>query len=117
MAVEFTIKYTDRVRVLPKATLQDGSSVNDYAEAMVVDLYGVSGDYHSTYGSWVAFVPPSQKGPAGYVPWGTLSADPLPAFAKTAAESWSGGVSSQVVAQIEQQFNAPINDSVSGWAG
>ena len=117
MAVDFTIKYTDRVKVLPKAILQDGSSVNDYAEAMVVDLHGISGDYSSTFGEWVGFIPPSQKGPAGYVPWGTLSADALPDFAKAAAASWSGSVSGQVVIQIEQQFNAPINDSVSGWAG
>ena len=42
MAVNFTMRYTDRVRVLPKATLKDGSTVSDYAQAMVVDLHGVS---------------------------------------------------------------------------
>ena len=117
MAVNFTIKYTDRVKVLPKATLKDGSTVSDYAEAMVVDLHGVSGEYSSTWGAWVNFIPPSQEGPDGYVPWGTLSADALPDFAKAAAASWSGGVSSQVVSQIEQQFNAPINADVPDWAG
>ena len=117
MAVNFTIKYTDRVKVLPKATLQDGSVVNDYAEAMVVDLHGVSGDYSSTCGNWVGFISPSDKGPAGYVPWSSLSAGALPDFAKTAAESWSGSVSAQVVTQIEQQFNAPINETVPDWAG
>ena len=117
MAVEFTIKYTDRVRVLPKATLQDGSSVNDYAEAMVVDLHGVSGDYSATWGEWVSFVSPANRDPAGYTPWSSLSADPLPAFAKTAAESWTGSVSANVVSQIEGQFNAPINETVPDWAG
>ena len=117
MAVDFTVNYTDRVRVLPKAILQDGSEVSDYAEAMVVDLVGVSGDYSSTNGDWVSFIPPSQKGPAGYVPWGTLSADALPDFAKAAAASWTGSASGLVVSQIEQQFNAPMNEAVSGWGG
>ena len=117
MAVNFTIKYTDRVKVLPKATLKDGSTVNDYAEAMVVDLHGISGDYNSTWGEWVPFASPSSKEAAGYTPWSSLSADPLPAFAKTAAESWTGSVSAQVVTQIEQQFNAPINETVPDWAG
>jgi hypothetical protein len=117
MAVNFTMSYTDRVKVLPKATLNDGSEVSDYAEAMVVDLHGVSGNYSSVYGSWVSFISPSDKGPAGYVPWSSLSAGALPDFAKTAAQSWSGSVSAQVVAQIEQQFNAPINETVPDWAG
>ena len=117
MAVNFTIRYTDRVKVLPKATLKDGSEVSDYAEAMVVDLHGVSGDYSSTYGSWVGFISPSEKEPAGYTTWSSLSADPLPAFAKTAAESWTGSVSANVVSQIEGQFNAPINETVPDWAG
>ena len=117
MAVNFTIRYTDRVKVLPKATLKDGSEVSDYAEAMVVDLHGVSGNYRSTYGSWVGFISPSEKEPDGYTPWSSLSADPLPAFAKTAAESWTGSVSANVVSQIESQFNAPINETVPDWAG
>ena len=117
MAVNFTIKYTDRVKVLPKATLKDGSTVNDYAEAMVVDLHGISGDYNSTWGEWVPFASPSSKEAAGYTPWSSLSADPLPAFAKTAAESWTGSVSANVIGGIAQQFNAPVNDSVTGWAG
>ena len=117
MAVNFTMRYTDRVRVLPKTTLKDGSTVSDYAEAMVVDLQGVSGDYRSTYGEWVSFVSPSNREPAGYTPWSSLSADPLPDFAKTAAESWTGSVSANVVNQIEQQFNAPINEAVAAWAG
>ena len=117
MAVNFTTRYTNRVKVLPKATLKDGSEVSDYAEAMVVDLHGVSGNYRSTYGSWVGFISPSEKEPAGYTTWSSLSADPLPAFAKTAAESWTGSVSANVINGIEQQFNAPVTDSVTGWAG
>ena len=117
MAVNFTTRYTDRVKVLPKATLKDGSTVSDYAQAMVVDLHGVSGDYSSTWGEWVSFVSPANRDPAGYTPWSSLSADPLPAFAKTAAESWTGSVSENVIGGIEQQFNAPVDDSVPGWAG
>ena len=117
MAVNFTIKYTDRVKVLPKATLKDGSTVSDYAEAMVVDLHGISGEYSSTWGAWVAFVSPSKRDPDDYTPWSSLSADPLPSFAKTAAESWTGSVSANVINGIEQQFNAPVTDSVTGWAG
>ena len=117
MAVNFTTRYTDRVKVLPKATLKDGSTVSDYAQAMVVDLHGVSGDYSSTWGEWVSFVSPANRDPEGYTPWSSLSADPLPAFAKTAAESWTGSVSANVIGGIEQQFNAPVDDSVPGWAG
>jgi len=117
MTVDFTIRYSDRVKILPKATLNDGSEVSDYAEAMVVDLVGVSGSYTTTIGNWVNFISPSDKGPAGYVSWSSLSAGALPDFAKTAGESWSGSVSGQVVTQIESQFNAPINETVPDWAG
>ena len=116
MAVDFSVSYTSRVKVLPRATLMGGTEVNDYAEAMVVDVIGVSGDYSAVRGGWVNFISPSEKSPEGYVAWSSLSASPLPDFAKTAAASWSGSVTSQIVSQIESQFNAPVDDSVPGWS-
>ena len=117
MAVDFTVRYSTRVKVLPRATLVGGTEVNNYAEAMVVDVIGISGDYNHTIGAWVNFVSPSQKDPEGYVGWNSLSAGPLPDFAKTAAASWTGSVTADVVSGIESQFNAPVDDYVPEWAG
>ena len=78
---------------------------------------GISGDYSHTIGMWVNFVSPSQKDPEGYVGWNSLSAGPLPDFAKTAAASWTGSVTADVVSGIESQFNAPVDDYVPEWAG
>jgi len=59
MAVEFELIFTNRVTVTPKATLGDGTEVTDYADSMVMEVRGVSGDYNATRGDYVAFVTPA----------------------------------------------------------
>ena len=116
MALTWELIFTDRVTITPKATLGDGTDVTDYADSMVMEVKGISGDYESTYGEVVAFAPPDQKTASDYVDWATLSAS-QPAFLQPLMDSWSGSVTANVVNQIESQFNAPIGETVPAWAG
>ena len=121
MAVEFELIFTDRVTVTPKATLGDGTDVTDYANSMVMEVRGVSGGlesggYSATRGDYVAFATPAEKTAENFVAWSTLSAS-QPAFLQPLMDSYSGIVSAEVVSKIENQFNAPINESVTAWSG
>ena len=57
MALTWELIFTDRVTITPKATLGDGTDVTDYADSMVMEVNGISGDYESTYGEVVALGP------------------------------------------------------------
>ena len=115
MAVEFELIFTNRVTVTPKATLGDGTEVTDYADSMVMEVKGTSGDYNAVRGDYVSFVAPSEKTAEDFVAWSTLSAS-QPAFLQPLMDSYSASVSAQVVSQIESQFNAPINENVPAWS-
>ena len=116
MALEFNLIFTDRVQVLPKATLGDGTEVTDYATKTVMEVRGVSGDYSATRGDWVALANPADMSSADFVPWPTFEAS-RPAALQPLMDSYFGAVSAEVVSRIESQFNAPVNESVSAWAG
>ena len=116
MAVEFSLIFTNRVQVLPKATLGDGTEVTDYATRTVMEVHGVSGDYSATRGDWVNLADPADMTEADFVPWSTFEAS-RPAALQPLMDSYSGTVSAEVVSRIESQFNAPVNESVSAWAG
>ena len=121
MAIEFELIFTNRVTVTPKVTLGDGTDVTDYADAMVMEVRGTSGDgalprYSAIRGDYVSFATPAEKTAEDFVAWSTLSAS-QPAFLQPLMDSYSGTVSAQVVSQIESQFNAPINENVPAWSG
>ena len=116
MAVVFELIFTNRVTVTPKVTLGDGTDVTDYADAMVMEVRGTSGDYSGIRGNYVSFVAPAEKTAEDFVAWSTLSAS-QPAFLQPLMDSYSATVSAQVVSQIESQFNAPVNENVPAWSG
>ena len=116
MAVEFELIFTNRVIIMPHATLGDGTDVTDYADAMVMEVRGTSGDYSGIRGDYVSFAPPEEKTAEDFVAWSTLSAS-QPAFLQPLMDSYSGTVSAEVVSKIESQFNAPINENVPAWSG
>ena len=115
MAVTWKLIFTSRVSVTPKATLGDGTEVTDYANSMVMEVEGISGEYNSTRGEVVAFAAPDQKTASDYVEWSTLSAS-QPAFVQPLMDSWSGSVTADVVRRIQSQFNSPISETVPSWA-
>ena len=116
MAVEFSLIFTSRVEVLPKATLGDGTEVTDYATKTVMEVRGVSGDYSATRGDWVGLAAPADMTAADFVPWPTFE-DSRPAALQPLMDSYFDSVSATVVGMIESQFNAPVTESVSAWAG
>ena len=116
MTVEFSLIFTDRVEVLPKATLGDGTEVTDYATKTVMEVRGVSGDYSATRGDWVSLADPADMTEADFVPWPTFEAS-RPAALQPLMDSYFDSASAGVVSAIESQFNAPVNESVSAWAG
>ena len=116
MAVEFTLIFTNRVQVLPKATLGDGTVVTDYATRTVMEVQGVSGDYSATRGDWVNLADPADMTAGEFVDWDTFKAT-RPDALQALMDSYSGSVTADVVSNIESQFNAPVNESVSAWAG
>mgnify|MGYP006406459757 CR=1 FL=1 len=116
MAVEFTLNFTDRVSVLPKATLGDGTEVTNYATRTVMEVQGVSGDYSATRGDWVNLADPVDMTSADFVPWSTFEAS-RPAALQPLMDSYFDSVSATVVDMIESQFNAPVSENVPAWAG
>ena len=116
MAVEFTLIFTNRVQVLPKATLGDGTEVTDYATKTVMEVQGVSGDYSATRGDWVSLADPADMTADDFVPWSTFEAS-RPAALQPLMDSYFDSVSAGVVSRIESQFNAPVSESVPAWAG
>ena len=114
MAVDFTLNFTNRVSVLPKAILGDGTEVTDYATSTVMEVRGVSGDYSATKGDWVSLADPADMTADDFVPWSTFEAS-RPAVLQPLMDSYFGSVSAEVVSRIESQFNAPVNESVSAW--
>ena len=115
MAVEFTLIFTDRVSVLPKATLGDGTEVTDYATRTVMEVKGVSGDYTATRGDWVSLADPADMTEADFVDWDTFKVT-RPDALQALMDSYSGSVTAGVVSSIESQFNAPFNGDAD-WAG
>ena len=115
MAVEFTLIFTVRVSVLPKATLGDGTEVTVYATRTVMEVKGVSGDYTATRGDWVSLADPADMTEADFVDWDTFKAT-RPDALQALMDSYSGSVSAEVVSSIESQFNAPFNGDAD-WAG
>ena len=115
MAVEFTLIFTDRVSVLPKATLGDGTEVTDYATRTVMEVKGVSGDYTATRGDWVNLADPADLTEADFVDWDTFKAT-RPDALQALMDSYSGSVTAEVVSSIESQFNAPFSGDAD-WAG
>ena len=116
MAVEFNLIFTSRVSVLPKATLGDGTEVTDYATKTVMEVQGVSGDYSATRGDWVSLADPADMTEADFVDWDVFEAS-RPAALQPLMDSYSGTVTAELVSRIESQFNAPVTESVSAWAG
>ena len=116
MAVEFSLIFTNRVQVLPKATLGDGTEVTDYATRTVMEVNGVSGDYSATRGDWVDLAAPADMTAADFVPWSTFEAS-RPAALQPLMDSYFDSVSAGLVSAIESQFNAPVSESVPAWAG
>tara|TARA_Y100001938_G_C7774517_1_gene274893 strand:+ start:105 stop:458 length:354 start_codon:yes stop_codon:yes gene_type:complete len=116
MAVKFKKIYTSRIEISPKATLGDGTEVTDYVNAMVMEVQGVSGSLSATRGEWVAFASPSTKTSSDYTAWSSLSAASRPTWVTSAMTKFQPTVTGQVVAMIEEQFNAPVDASVTGWA-
>ena len=116
MAVEFTLIFTDRVSVLPKATLGDGTEVTDYATKTVMEVRGVSGNYSATRGDWVSLADPADMTEADFVPWSTFEAS-RPDALQPLMDSYFDSVSAEVVSRIESQFNAPVSENVPAWAG
>ena len=114
MALEFNLIFTDRVQVLPKATLGDGTEVTDYAIKTVMQVQGVSGNHSATIGDWVNLAAPADMVAADFVPWSTFEAS-RPAALQPLMDSYSASVSAAVVSRIESQFNAPVNESASAW--
>jgi len=114
MAVEFNLIFTDRVEVLPKATLGDGTEVTDYARRTVMEVHGVSGEYSATISEWVSLASPADMVAADFIPWSTFEAS-RPAALQPLMDSYSGSVSAEVVNRIESQFNAPISENVPAW--
>ena len=115
MEITWELIFTDRVTITPRATLGDGTEVTDYANSMVMEVKGTSGEYSTVRGQVVGFARPDQKTAADYVPWSSLSAS-KPAFIQPLMDSWSGSVTANVVNQINSQFNAPIGETVPSWA-
>ena len=115
MAVDFTLIFTDRVQVLPKATLGDGTEVTDYATRTVMEVNGVSGDYSATRGDWVQLANPDDMTEGTFVDWDTFKAT-RPDALQALMDSYSGSVTAEVVSRIESQFNAPFSGEPD-WAG
>ena len=115
MAVDFTLNFTNRVSVLPKAFLGDGTEVTDYATSTVMEVRGVSGDYSATNGDWVSLADPADMTADDFVPWSTFEAS-RPAVLQPLMDSYFGSVSAEVVSRIESQFNAPVTEDVPAWA-
>ncbi len=115
MAVDFTLNFTNRVSVLPKAILGDGTEVTDYATSTVMEVRGVSGDYSATKGDWVSLADPADMTADDFVPWSTFEAS-RPAVLQPLMDSYFGSVSAEVVSRIESQFNAPVTEDVPAWA-
>ena len=115
MAVDFTLIFTGRVSVLPKATLGDGTEVTDYATSTVMEVRGVSGDYSATRGDWVSLADPADMTADDFVPWSTFEAS-RPAALQPLMDSYFGSVSAEVVSRIESQFNASVTEDVPAWA-
>ena len=115
MAVDFTLNFTNRVSVLPKAILGDGTEVTDYATSTVMEVRGVSGDYSATKGDWVSLADPADMTADDFVPWSTFEAS-RPAVLQPLMDSYFGAVSAEVVSRIESQFNAPVTEDVPAWA-
>ena len=116
MAVTWKLIFTDRVTITPKATLGDGTEVTDYANSMVMEVEGTSGEHSAVRGQVVGFARPDQKTAADYVPWSSLSAS-KPAFIQPLMDSFSGSVTADVVTMIRSQFNSPIPETVTAWSG
>ena len=115
MAVDFTLNFTNRVSVLPKAILGDGTEVTDYATSTVMEVRGVSGDYSATKGDWVSLADPADMTADDFVPWSTFEAS-RPAVLQPLMDSYFGSVSAEEVSRIESQFNAPVTEDVPAWA-
>ena len=115
MAVDFTLNFTNRVSVLPKAILGDGTEVTDYATSTVMEVRGVSGDYSATKGDWVSLADPADMTADDFVPWSTFEAS-RPAVLQPLMDSYFGSVSAEVVSRIVSQFNAPVTEDVPAWA-
>ena len=115
MAVEFTLIFTDRVQVLPKATLGDGTEVTNYATRTVMEVKGVSGDFSAMRGDWVDLADPADMTEATFVDWDTFKAT-RPDALQALMDSYSGSVTAAVVSNIESQFNAPFSGEPD-WAG
>ena len=115
MAVDFTLNFTNRVSVLPKAILGDGTEVTDYATSTVMEVRGVSGDYSATKGDWGSLADPADMTADDFVPWSTFEAS-RPAVLQPLMDSYFGSVSAEVVSRIESQFNAPVTEDVPAWA-
>ena len=115
MALEFNLIFTDRVQVLPKATLGDGTEVTNYATKTVMEVQGVSGDYSATRGSWVNLTSPADMVAADFVPWSTFEAS-RPAGLQPLMDSYFASISAEVVSSIESQFNAPVDEIAPAWA-
>ena len=109
MAVTFELIFRDRVKVIPKITLRDGTEVTDYADSMVMEVKGTEGEHNFTVAEDINFAPPSEKTAADFVEWSTLSAS-QPTFLQPLMDSWSGSVTADIVTKITARSNAPTGE-------
>ena len=117
MAVRYQLNISDRVLVLPSATLQNGNSVTNYVSAVVCDLIASETVGDKTYTAhadgWVPLTDPSQK-TGSYDVYANLSS--RPAWITSAANAWaSDDLKANIAAEIEAQKIAPT-DSLAVWA-
>ena len=115
MAIEYEKLYSDRVELLPEATLGDGTRVQNYVTATVFSVRGVSGDYRHDISSWVSFSPPENKTAETWESWSSISGS-RPSWVEDAMDKYFTTVTGQIISLIESDLNAPIDVKVSSWS-
>ena len=61
MEITWELIFTDRVTITPRATLGDGTEVTDYANSMVMEVEGTSGEHSAVRGQVVGFARPIKR--------------------------------------------------------
>ena len=111
MAVQYTLNISDRVRVLPSATLQNGTAVTNYVSAVVCSLMASetveNKRYHSYIDGWVALTDPGEK-TGSFDTYNNISS--RPGWITTACNAWaSDELKANLAAQIEKKKTAPTD--------
>ena len=117
MAVSYQLNISDRVRVLPSATLQNGTAAENYVSAVVCSLIATERVGNKTYTAradgWAPLTDPSQT-TGSYDVYANISS--RPAWITSAANAWaSDELKANLASQIEAQKTAP-SDGPAVWA-